>query len=86
MIAYMPQWMLAGWTKFIPVGKYIIRIHFKRIWIGDYRKLPFGLFRFDIKTQAYYDNLADKYIPKEPVPLTKEDIEWAQKLIKENHW
>lgn len=84
MIVYMPVYMLAGWTKFIPLRLgYVLRLHIKRIKPFGLR-LPLGILTIEYHKKTDLDALADKYTDHN-YKLTQKDIEWAQKLVKENN-
>jgi len=73
----MPKKYLAGRTKFYVYGKYVIRLYTKRVF-GF-----LGITKISIHTEQELDNLASKYCPYPPIPLTDKDIEWAQAISKE---
>lgn len=89
MIVYMPQYMLAGWTKFVILRwGTVMRLHIERIMPFGWRFgffFPLGILRIDFHKKADLDELAEKYIDRDAMarPLSDEDVAWAEKVIKE---
>ena len=81
MLVYMPKNYKAAYTRFIPVGKFVVRQYTKRIWIGGYRNLLLGWRTWRVYRRSTLDDMAARYAGKQK--LTPGDIQRTQELAKQ---